>query len=181
MTAFRYDHERATPSGALERPAEAGHEDDRATGRPIVALANAAITVARTVARTLGAADRAPVMSRGERVTSRALLVLLLFLLAGQVFAEARTFELTVQAGELPPEVRVIRVRQGDDVTLRWTTDRSLTIHLHGYDIEKQVPVGAEPTIMHYTARATGRFPIEVHGRGHAHERTLVYLEVYPR
>jgi len=110
-----------------------------------------------------------------------ALLVLVMLGLAGQAFGEARTFDLAVRAGELPPDMRVIRVRQGDDVTLRWTSDRSLTIHLHGYDIEQKLPVGGEPTIMRFTARATGRFPIEVHGTDHGHEKILAYLEVHPR
>jgi FtsP/CotA-like multicopper oxidase with cupredoxin domain len=120
-------------------------------------------------------------MSRCQRVARRALLVCSMLMLAGQAFAEARTFDLAVQAGELPPDVRVIRVRQGDDVTLRWTADGPLTIHLHGYDIEKTVPVAGEPTIMRFTARATGRFPIEVHRASHGQEKTLGYLEVHPR
>lgn len=109
-----------------------------------------------------------------------ALLLLVMLGLAGQAFGQVRTFDLAVRAGELPPDMRVIRVQQGDDVTLRWTTDRSVTIHLHGHDIEKKVPVGGEPTIMRFTARATGRFPIELHGAGHGREKILAYLEVHP-
>jgi len=116
-----------------------------------------------------------------ERVAHRVVLVLSMLALAGQAVAEARVFDLTVRASELAPEVHVIRVRQGDDVTLRWTSDRALTIHLHGYDIEKQVPSAGEPTIMRFTARATGRFPIEVHGASHGPEKVLGYLEVHPR
>jgi FtsP/CotA-like multicopper oxidase with cupredoxin domain len=57
----------------------------------------------------------------------------------------------------------VIRVQQGDAVTLRWTSDQALTLHVHGYDVERGVVPGATAT-MGFTARATGRFPIEVHG-----------------
>ena len=99
---------------------------------------------------------------------------------AAQTLAEPRAFDVVVRGGVLPAEDRVIRVRQGDDVTLRLTTDRALTIHLHGYDIEKEVVPG-KPSVVTFTARATGRFPIEVHGPPHGKEQTLGYLEVHPR
>jgi hypothetical protein len=43
-------------------------------------------------------------------------------------------------------------------VKLRWTTDRPIILHLHGYDIEAKVEPGAV-TEMAFTARAAGRFP----------------------
>ena len=49
--------------------------------------------------------------------------------------------------------------------------------HLHGYDIEITVEEG-KPQTMAFRARATGRFPIEMHGGRHT---VLVYLEVHPR
>lgn len=120
-------------------------------------------------------------MTDRRRVAHRVLLVLSMLALAGQAVAEARVFDLAVRASELAPEVRVLRVRQGDEVTLRWTSDRALTIHLHGYDIEKKVPSAGEPTIIRFTARATGRFPIEVHDASHGQPKVLGYLEVHPR
>ena len=39
--------------------------------------------------------------------------------------------------------MRLIRVKQGDAVKLRWTTDRPIVLHLHGYDIETKVEPGA--------------------------------------
>lgn len=94
--------------------------------------------------------------------------------------AEPRVIDLAIRSGTLPEEQRVIRVQQGDEVTLRWTTDRALTVHLHGYDIEKKLTPNASTTIR-FSAKATGRFPIEVHGAGHGQETILGYLEVYPR
>jgi hypothetical protein len=58
-----------------------------------------------------------------------------------------------------------VTVRQGDEVTLRWTTDQRMTIHLHGYDLEQTLAPGL-PVAMRFAARATGRFPIEIHGHG---------------
>ena len=59
-----------------------------------------------------------------------------------------------------------------------------MTIHLHGYDIEKEIVPGAT-TEMAFTARATGRFTIEPHlakapSGGHEHGDILVTIEVYP-
>jgi FtsP/CotA-like multicopper oxidase with cupredoxin domain len=96
------------------------------------------------------------------------------------VAAEPQVFELSIRGGELPEPSRVVRVRQGDDVTLRWTTDRPLTIHLHGYDLEEKL-MPDKPVSMRLTARATGRFPIEIHPHRPGGSGTIAYLEVYPR
>ena len=94
--------------------------------------------------------------------------------------AEPRVVELTIQAGVLPEAQRVVRVQQGEEVTLRWTTDTPVTLHLHGYDIEKAAKPDA-PATMTFRARATGRFPITVHRAHGAAEATLGYVEVHPR
>ncbi|HSE94874.1 MAG TPA: hypothetical protein VLD61_03235, partial [Methylomirabilota bacterium] len=93
--------------------------------------------------------------------------------------AEPRVIELALREDRLPERQRVIRVRQGDDVTLTWTTDRPATLHLHGYDLEAKVVPGT-PVTMRFAARATGRFPIEIHGASGAHA-VVGYLEVHPR
>ena len=112
------------------------------------------------------------------------MLVLLagaiLGLAAHPVAAEPRVIELAIRGETLPLAQRVIRVQHGDAVTLRWTSDRALTLHLHGYDIEQRVTPGTAAT-MAFTARATGRFSIEVHGGPAGHGATLGYLEVHPR
>ena len=94
------------------------------------------------------------------------------------------TFVLRIENGHVPENMRLIRVKQNDAVKLEWSTDKPLSIHLHGYDIEKEIKPGAV-TEMTFTARATGRFPISPHvgtepGGGHAHGDVLVTLEVYP-
>jgi len=107
--------------------------------------------------------------------------------LAGIVIAQTAqvTFDLSIERDRVAANMRLIRVRQGDAVKLRWTTDRPIILHLHGYDIETKVEPGAV-TEMAFTARATGRFPIEEHRPntkgGHSHaEAPLVRIEVYPR
>jgi len=94
------------------------------------------------------------------------------------------TFMLHIENGHVPENMRLIRVKRNDIVKLQWSSDRVVTIHLHGYDIEKEITPGTV-TDMLFTARATGRFAVEPHlGRepsgGHAHGDVLVTVEVYP-
>lgn len=91
-----------------------------------------------------------------------------------------RKFELTLRGGALPADQQLIRVGHGDDVILTWTTDQPAQVHLHGYDIHKELTPGT-PTTMWFVARATGRFPITRHVRGSSEEPVLTYLEVHPR
>jgi hypothetical protein len=94
------------------------------------------------------------------------------------------TFDLRIERGQVPANMRLIRVKQGDSVTLRWTADRTTILHLHGYDIELKVEPGAVAD-MPFTARATGRFPVSVHkpqaAGGHTHDPPLIHVEVHPR
>lgn len=92
--------------------------------------------------------------------------------------AARRELDLDIRAGALPPDKQLIRTDQGDDIVLRWSADEPITIHLHGYDIEKDLKPGAVTT-MSFVATATGRFPITRHG--HGEETPLAYLEVHPR
>ena len=94
-----------------------------------------------------------------------------------------RVFELAIVNGKVPKAMQVIRVTQGENVTLELTTDRAIALHLHGYDIEREVKPGTV-TELAFKAQATGRFPMNVHehGRSGGHgERVLFYLEVHPR
>jgi hypothetical protein len=78
---------------------------------------------------------------------------------------------------------KVVRVTEGQTVELRWTADEAVELHLHGYDIETKVNPGA-PASMRFTAHATGRYPVTMHGHSHGgghSEKTLLYLEVHPK
>ena len=91
------------------------------------------------------------------------------------------TFDLHIERGRVAENMSVIRVKQGDVVRLRWSTDRSIILHLHGYDIERKIEPGSIG-VMDFTAHVTGRFPVEVHGSpeaGSHGEAPLVRIEVY--
>ena len=109
--------------------------------------------------------------------------------LAGTLLAQAQTpevvFDFKIENGRVAERMRRVRVSQGDAVRLRWSTDRPIILHLHGYDIETKVMPGAVAE-MAFIARATGRFPVEEHKPDatgtHSHgEVPLVRLEVRPR
>ncbi len=94
-------------------------------------------------------------------------------------------FDLKIEHGAVAGNVKVVRVKQGEMVRLRWRADEPLTLHLHGYDIEKKVTPG-KITEFTFKAHATGRFPVNIHGHGKSHggghdETALIRVEVYPR
>jgi hypothetical protein len=112
------------------------------------------------------------------------VLATLLAAVAGSA-AEERIFILNLEHGAVPPDMQVIQVQQGDQVKLRWTTDKTIVVHLHGYDLLKTVEPG-ELAEMSFDARAAGRFPVSEHvpdaaGHGHHGHRSLLRLEVRPR
>lgn len=96
------------------------------------------------------------------------------------------TFNLRIEGGHVPASMRLVRVTEGDVVRLRWSVDRPVVLHLHGYDIEKRIEPGVVGE-MTFTARATGRFPLHAHAiradaSGQRHDDApLLYVEVYPR
>jgi hypothetical protein len=108
------------------------------------------------------------------------LLLLALFAppLLAQEAGAVKRFDIALANGRVADGARVVQVMQGDQVEILWTSDRAVTLHLHGYDIEIMAAPCA-PQRMAFTAYATGRFPVEIHGSGR--DRTLLHVEVHPR
>ena len=89
-----------------------------------------------------------------------------------------KRFELYIQHGKILTDERTIRVSQGDQVELYWSSDKPDVLHLHGYDIHTKVTPHV-PAAMQFKAFASGRFSVKSHGgSGHA---SLIYLEVHPK
>ena len=109
----------------------------------------------------------------------RLAAIALLLALASNAVAAERILDLTIVKGRLSGGSDTIRVQQGDNVVLRWHSDRPIVLHLHGYEIETRVVPGAVAETR-FTARATGRFPVHVHAGQARSEAVLAYLEVYP-
>jgi hypothetical protein len=81
--------------------------------------------------------------------------------------------------GKLAAGRSTLRVAKGDRVELRWSSDRRIVLHLHGYDLEATVTPDA-PARMKFTASIAGRFPVSEHAHGPGHHRAILYLEVHP-
>jgi hypothetical protein len=108
-------------------------------------------------------------------------VIMAVLLVAGAAHAAQLTFDIKIEQGRVPDAMQLIRVHEGDTVTLRWTSDRPLVVHLHGYDIEKRIAADGV-TELSFTANATGRFPIEIHAARGAHsDAPLAVIAVYPR
>ncbi|MBD2859404.1 hypothetical protein IB286_10345 [Spongiibacter sp. KMU-158] len=68
-----------------------------------------------------------------------------------------------------------IRVTQGDNVEIRIFSDSDNAVHLHGYELHREIPAG-ETAIMALQAEHSGRFMLELHNG----DIVLAYLEVFP-
>ena len=85
-----------------------------------------------------------------------------------------RDLDVRIVEGEMDP--REVSAVEGDSVTLNVSTDEPVEVHLHGYDIEREVEPD-EPTSISFDADLTGRFEIE----DHETEAVLGTLVVRPR
>jgi plastocyanin len=86
------------------------------------------------------------------------------------------TVEIEVHHGRLVAGPAVIKLKQGDKVTLRVASDSNDELHVHGYDLQLNLIAG-QPAQLSFTADHSGRFEYELH---HAHTE-LGAFEVYPR
>jgi heme/copper-type cytochrome/quinol oxidase subunit 2 len=72
-------------------------------------------------------------------------------------------------------EPKSYRVSEGNKVSLTITSDKADEVHMHGYDIVRQLTAGQQTTV-EFIADKTGRFEFELHDSS----TTLGYIEVYP-
>jgi hypothetical protein len=84
--------------------------------------------------------------------------------------------DLSIKNRAVISETKTIKVTQGQDVEINWTTDEKVLLHLHGYNVSVTVKPG-ERVSMKFNAANSGRFPIMPHNFKH---QALIYLEVYP-
>jgi hypothetical protein len=94
----------------------------------------------------------------------------------------AQNISVSIRNGKADPSS--IRLTQGQPVELSLTSDRSMQLHLHGYDLIADVEPGVTATLS-FIARLAGRFPVELHrkepaARGGWHGGAIFYVEVYP-
>ncbi|KOX38364.1 hypothetical protein ADL06_01545 [Streptomyces sp. NRRL F-6491] len=76
-----------------------------------------------------------------------------------------RTVTLTIAGRAVQPPPSRIELKKGERLTLRVTSDRDDTLHVHGYDRELPLSAGA-PATLTLTADRTGLFEVETHDSG---------------
>jgi hypothetical protein len=81
--------------------------------------------------------------------------------------------EISVVKGKISGASGRVQVAKGTSVTLVVTSDAADEVHLHGYDIEKELVPG-KPTTVQFTATLTGVFEVELHKAS----VVLVHLQV---
>ncbi|MFG2331876.1 hypothetical protein ACGFMM_19870 [Streptomyces sp. NPDC048604] len=79
--------------------------------------------------------------------------------------APGRTVAITVSGTSVQPPPSRIELKKGERLTLRVTSDRADTLHVHGYDRELPLRAG-EPATLALTADRTGLFEVETHDSG---------------
>jgi len=115
-------------------------------------------------------------------VTGRSRLRLLAWFalapLAGAAAATSQAFSVEIVGGKARGE-DTLRVHQGDQVEVRFKSDRPVVLHLHGYDIDATVTPPATATLT-FKATLAGRFPVHEHREGAGNHRAVLFIEVHP-
>jgi hypothetical protein len=81
---------------------------------------------------------------------------------AGSSAPAAKQITVTIAHGKASGDTGRITVAAGTPVTLVVTSDVPDQVHLHGYDIEKDL-VPAKPTTLSFVADVPGVFDVELH------------------
>ena len=89
--------------------------------------------------------------------------------------SEAKVIMVNVVKGVPKGGIQRPTVRKGDKVVLVVRTDSGEAVHLHGYNIEKDVVPG-QAVRMPFTANIAGRFEVELHPT----DALLAVVEVKP-
>ncbi|MER5963155.1 hypothetical protein [Streptomyces sp. NPDC002057] len=76
-----------------------------------------------------------------------------------------RTVTLTIAGRTVSPPPSRIELKKGERLTLRVTSDRADTLHVHGYDRELPLSPGT-PATLTLTVDRTGLFEVETHESG---------------
>ncbi|MFF5504473.1 hypothetical protein [Streptomyces roseolus] len=78
---------------------------------------------------------------------------------------DGRTLDIRVTGSTVAPAPSRLELRKGERVTLRVTSDRADTVHVHGYDREAALTPGTS-AILTLTADRIGLFEVETHESG---------------
>ena len=75
------------------------------------------------------------------------------------------TIDVTVANGKVNPSGATIKVKAGQTVLVKATSDADEELHIHGYDKELELTPG-KPASVTFTANMKGTFEVETHKSG---------------
>ena len=115
----------------------------------------------------------------GLTVAAVAAAVVLLIVLSGGsdsgTSESTGTTKIAFKNGAPVGGVGDIEVKQGDPVRIDVTSDVPAEVHIHGYELQKDVKPG-QTAKFDFPATAEGEFEIEVHHLAHGHEEEGVQI-----
>lgn len=79
--------------------------------------------------------------------------------------AKATDIVVSVKDGKVSPKTHRVKVAAGSSVRILVSSDVDDEVHVHGYDIEREISAGQSVTI-DFTADQTGVFEVETHQSG---------------
>lgn len=82
---------------------------------------------------------------------------------------------IVVRGGEPVDGIAELEYDAGEQVRFRVSSDEADEVHVHGYDVEEEVPAGGTATLS-FTADIEGIFEVELHGS----EKQIAELRVNP-
>lgn len=90
--------------------------------------------------------------------------------------SNVKTFELVVKNKKLVSGPKTIKVNQGDEMTIKITSDEAEELHIHAYDNGVELKPGKQTTLT-FTTSLSGRFPFELENS----KTEIGVLEVQPK
>jgi heme/copper-type cytochrome/quinol oxidase subunit 2 len=75
---------------------------------------------------------------------------------------KATEIVVSVKDGKVSPKAHRVKVAEGSPVQILVSSDVDDEVHVHGYDIEREVSAG-QPTTIEFTANQKGVFEVETH------------------
>lgn len=94
----------------------------------------------------------------------------------GQSATNLNTFDLVIESKKVVSGPATIKVNQGDEVTIKITSDEAEEFHVHAYDNSVELEPNKEATLT-FTADMSGRFPFELENS----KTEIGVLEVQPK
>lgn len=89
---------------------------------------------------------------------------------------KAKIFELVIKDKKIVSGPETIKVTEGDEITIKITSDEAEEFHVHAYDKSVELEANVQATLT-FTANLTGRFPFELEES----KTDLGALEVQPK